>query len=89
MVISHSIDRALKDVCDYSYRDYILYWYRSLSRDEGQLYHLLLENFWEIAKQIYHKLSHMDVVKVVRNDIIKALLTYFCDLKAAKARCEE
>ncbi|XP_041488427.1 sorting nexin-25 isoform X2 [Microtus oregoni] len=89
VVISHSIDRALKDVFDYSYRDYILSWYGSLSRDEGQLYHMLLEDFWEIAKQIRHRLSHVDVVKVVCNDVVKALLAHFCDLKAANARHEE
>ncbi|GAB1293139.1 Sorting nexin-25 [Apodemus speciosus] len=85
VVISHNMDRALRDVFDYSYRDYILSWYGNLSRDDGQLYHLLLEDFWEIVKQIRHRLSHVDVVKVVCNDIVKALLTHFCDLKAATA----
>ncbi|KAL1772902.1 sorting nexin-25 isoform X1 [Sigmodon hispidus] len=89
VVISHNMDRALRDVFDYSYRDYILSWYGSLSRDEGQLYHLLLEDFWEIAKQIRHRLNHVDVVKVVCSDVVKALLTHFCDLKAANARHEE
>ncbi|XP_052018111.1 sorting nexin-25 isoform X2 [Apodemus sylvaticus] len=89
VVISHNMDRALRDVFDYSYRDYILSWYGNLSRDDGQLYHLLLEDFWEIVKQIRHRLSHVDVVKVVCNDIVKALLTHFCDLKAATARHEE
>ncbi|XP_052608178.1 sorting nexin-25 [Peromyscus californicus insignis] len=89
VVISHNVDRALKDVFDYSYRDYILSWYGNLSRDDGQLYHLLLEDFWEIVKQIRHRLNHVDVVKVVCNDVVKALLTHFCDLKAANARHEE
>ncbi|XP_015854176.3 sorting nexin-25 [Peromyscus maniculatus bairdii] len=89
VVISHNVDRALKDVFDYSYRDYILSWYGNLSRDDGQLYHLLLEDFWEIVKQIRHRLNHVDVVKVVCNDVVKAVLTHFCDLKAANARHEE
>uniref|UniRef100_A0A8C6QS01 Sorting nexin 25 n=1 Tax=Nannospalax galili TaxID=1026970 RepID=A0A8C6QS01_NANGA len=89
VVISHSMDKALKEVFDYSYRDYIFSWYGNLSRDEGQLYHLLLEDFWEIARQVRHRLSHMDVVKVVCNDVVRALLTHFCDLKAANARHEE
>uniref|UniRef100_A0A8C8SH08 Sorting nexin 25 n=1 Tax=Pelusios castaneus TaxID=367368 RepID=A0A8C8SH08_9SAUR len=76
-------------VFDYSYRDYILSWYGHLSRDEGQLYHLLSEDFWEIAKQLRQRLSHTDVVTVVCNDVVKALLTHFCDLKAANARQEE
>lgn len=76
-------------VFDYSYRDYILSWYGNLSRDDGQLYHLLLEDFWEIVKQIRHRLNHVDVVKVVCNDVVKAVLTHFCDLKAANARHEE
>ncbi|KAM7111278.1 sorting nexin-25 isoform 3-T3 [Molossus nigricans] len=89
VVISHSMDKALKEVFDYSYRDYVLSWYGNLSRDEGQLYNLLLEDFWEIAKQLHHRLSHVDVVKVVCNDVVRTLLTHFCDLKAASARQEE
>ncbi|XP_027955631.1 sorting nexin-25 isoform X3 [Eumetopias jubatus] len=86
IVISHNMDKALKEVFDYSYRDYVLSWYGNLSRDEGQLYHLLLEDFWEIARQLRHRLSHVDVVKVVCNDVVRTLLTHFCDLKAANAR---
>uniref|UniRef100_A0A8D2AZ13 Sorting nexin 25 n=1 Tax=Sciurus vulgaris TaxID=55149 RepID=A0A8D2AZ13_SCIVU len=89
VVISHNMDKALKEVFDYSYRDYILSWYGNLSRDEGQLYHLLSEDFWEIARQLRHRLSHVDVVKVVCNDVVKTLLTHFCDLKAANTRHEE
>uniref|UniRef100_A0A669QFR6 Sorting nexin 25 n=1 Tax=Phasianus colchicus TaxID=9054 RepID=A0A669QFR6_PHACC len=74
---------------DYIYRDYILSWYGQLSRDEGQLYQLLSEDFWEIAKQLRLRLSHIDVVKVVCNDVVKALLTHFCDLKGASARQED
>ncbi|XP_040822398.1 sorting nexin-25 isoform X2 [Ochotona curzoniae] len=89
VVISHNMDKALKEVFDYSYRDYVLSWYGNLSRDEGQLYHLLSEDFWEIARQVRHRLSHVDVVRVVCNDVVRALLTHFCDLKAANARHEE
>ncbi|XP_032656235.1 sorting nexin-25 isoform X4 [Chelonoidis abingdonii] len=89
VVISHNMDKALKEVFDYSYRDYILSWYGHLSKDEGQLYHLISEDFWEIAKQLRQRLSHIDVVKVVCSDVVKTLLTHFCDLKAANARQEE
>nr|XP_009913708.1 PREDICTED: sorting nexin-25-like isoform X1 [Haliaeetus albicilla] len=74
------------EMFDYSYRDYILSWYGQLSRDEGQLYQLLSEDFWEIAKQLRQRLSHIDVVKVVCNDVVKALLSHFCDLKGANTR---
>ncbi|XP_071412425.1 sorting nexin-25 isoform X1 [Pithys albifrons albifrons] len=89
VVISHNMDKALKEVFDYSYRDYILSWYGQLSRDEGQLYQLLSEDFWEIAKQLRQRLSHIDVVKVVCSDVVKALHSHFCDLKAANARQED
>ncbi|XP_078250038.1 sorting nexin-25 isoform X5 [Pogona vitticeps] len=89
VMISHNMDKALKEVFDYSYRDYILSWYGHLSRDEGRLNHLLSEDFWEVAKQLQHRLNHIDVVKVVCNDVVKALLTHFCDLKAANSRLEE
>ncbi|XP_051472727.1 sorting nexin-25 isoform X2 [Apus apus] len=89
VVISHNMDKALKEVFDYSYRDYILSWYGPLSRDEGQLYQLLSEDFWEMAKQLRQRLSHIDVVKVVCNDVVKTLLSHFCDLKGANARQED
>lgn len=89
VIISHNMDKALKEVFDYTYRDYILSWYGQLSRDEGQLYHLLSEDFWEVAKQLRQRFSNIDVVKVVCHDVVKALLTHFCDLKVANSRLEE
>ncbi|KAM5193666.1 sorting nexin-25 [Mantella aurantiaca] len=89
VVICHSMDKALKEVFDYSYRDYILSWYGDLSKDDGHLYHLLLDDFWELARQLRCRLAHIDVVKVVCNDVVKNLLTHFCDLKAANTRQDE
>ncbi|XP_053315115.1 sorting nexin-25 isoform X2 [Spea bombifrons] len=89
VVISHNMDKALKEVFDYSYRDYILSWYGDLGKDEGQLYHLLSEDFWELARQLRSRLAHVDIVKVVCNDVVKNLLTHFCDLKAANTRQDE
>uniref|UniRef100_A0A4W3JSQ7 Sorting nexin 25 n=1 Tax=Callorhinchus milii TaxID=7868 RepID=A0A4W3JSQ7_CALMI len=71
------------------YRDYVLSWYVEISKDEGQLYHMLSEDFWEIAKQLRIRLMNIDIVKVVCNDVVRTLLTHFCDLKAANARQEE
>lgn len=73
-------------VFDHSYRDYVLSWYGHLSRDEGRLYQLLSEGFWEVARQLRHRLGHVDLVRVVCNDVVRALLSHFCDLKAASAR---
>uniref|UniRef100_A0A671QDW7 Sorting nexin 25 n=1 Tax=Sinocyclocheilus anshuiensis TaxID=1608454 RepID=A0A671QDW7_9TELE len=71
------------------YRDYILSWYVPLSRDEGQLYQMLSEDFWEMTKQLRMRLSEVDVVNLVCNDMVKTLHTHFCDLKAANTRLEE
>ncbi|XP_066504956.1 sorting nexin-25 isoform X2 [Hoplias malabaricus] len=89
VVVSHNMDKALKEVFDYCYRDYILSWYSPLSRDEGQLYQMLSEDFWEMIKQLRARLSEVDVVNVVCNDTVKTLHAHFCDLKAANARQEE
>ncbi|KAG9272588.1 sorting nexin-25 [Astyanax mexicanus] len=89
VVVSHNMDKALKEVFDYCYRDYILSWYAPLSRDEGQLYQMLSEDFWEMIKQLRVRLSEVDVVNVVCNDTVKTLHSHFCDLKAANARQEE
>ncbi|XP_030622570.1 sorting nexin-25 [Chanos chanos] len=89
VVVSHSVDKALKEVFDYSYRDYILSWYVPLSRDEGQLYQMLSEDFWEMTKQLRGRLADIDVVNVVCNDTVKTLHAHFCDLKAANTRQEE
>uniref|UniRef100_A0A8C9VE29 Sorting nexin 25 n=1 Tax=Scleropages formosus TaxID=113540 RepID=A0A8C9VE29_SCLFO len=76
-------------VFDYSYRDYILSWYVPLSRDEGQLYQLLSDDFWEMARQLSRRLADVDLVSVVCIDTVKTLHTHFCDLKAANTRQEE
>lgn len=73
-------------VFDYSYRDYILSWYVPLSRDEGQLYQMLAEDFWEMTKQLRTRLSEVDVVNVVCNNMVKSLHAHFCDLKASNTR---
>ncbi|XP_031413956.1 sorting nexin-25 [Clupea harengus] len=89
VVVSHNVDKALKEVFDYSYRDYILSWYVPLSRDEGQLYQMLSEDLWEMTKQLRSRLAEVDMVNLVCNDIVKSLLAHFCDLKAANTRQEE
>ncbi|XP_042626466.1 sorting nexin-25 [Cyprinus carpio] len=89
VVVSLNVDKALKEVFDYSYRDYILSWYVPLSRDEGHLYQMLHEDFWEMTKQLRMRLSDVDVVNLVCNDMVKTLHTHFCDLKAANSRLEE
>uniref|UniRef100_A0AAY4BIF6 Sorting nexin 25 n=1 Tax=Denticeps clupeoides TaxID=299321 RepID=A0AAY4BIF6_9TELE len=52
VVVSPSVDKALKEVFDYAYRDYILPWYERLSSDDVQLYQLLLEDFWEVKPDL-------------------------------------
>ncbi|KAA0709789.1 Sorting nexin-25 [Triplophysa tibetana] len=89
VVVSLNVDKAVKEVFDYSYRDYILSWYVPLSRDEGQLYQMLSEDVWEMTKQLRMRLSEVDVVNLVCNDTVKSLHTHFCDLKAANTRLEE
>uniref|UniRef100_A0A7N8Y354 Sorting nexin 25 n=1 Tax=Mastacembelus armatus TaxID=205130 RepID=A0A7N8Y354_9TELE len=76
-------------VFDYAYRDYILSWYVPLSRDEGQLYSMLSEDWWQMVGQLRSRLTDIDLVNVVCYDSIRILHTHFTDLKAASARPEE
>lgn len=71
---------------DYAYRDYILSWYTPLSRDEGQLYSMLLEDWWQMIGQLRSRLADIDVVNVVCYDSVRILHTHFTDLKAASGR---
>ncbi|KAK0152223.1 Sorting nexin-25 [Merluccius polli] len=89
VVISHNVDKALKEVFDYSYRDYILSWYVALSRDEGQLHSMLSEDWWQMIGLLRARLADIDLVNVVCYDTIRVLHTHFTDLKAASARPEE
>lgn len=88
-VVSHNVDKALKEVFDYSYRDYVLSWYGPLSRDEGQLFQMLTEDFWETCRQLRGRLANVDMVDLVCYDTVKTLHTHFTDLKAASNRLEE
>lgn len=76
----------LPPVFDYAYRDYILSWYIPLSRDEGQLYSMLSEDWWQMIGQLRSRLADIDLVNVVCYDSIRILHTHFTDLKAASAR---
>uniref|UniRef100_A0A667YK55 Sorting nexin 25 n=1 Tax=Myripristis murdjan TaxID=586833 RepID=A0A667YK55_9TELE len=89
VVVSHNVDKALKEVFDYSYRDYILSWYAPLSQDEGQLYSMLSEDWWQMIGQLRSRLADIDLVNVVCYDSIRILHAHFTDLKAASARPEE
>ncbi|KAM9849469.1 sorting nexin-25 [Aulostomus maculatus] len=89
VVVSHNVDKALKEVLDYAYRDYILSWYIPLSRDEGQLYSMLSEDWWQMIGQLRSRLADIDLVNVVCYDSIRILHTHFTDLKAASARPDE
>ncbi|KAJ0050382.1 hypothetical protein NL108_018471 [Boleophthalmus pectinirostris] len=86
VVVSHNVDKALKEVFDLAYRDYILSWYVPLSQDEGQLYSMLSDDWWQMMAQLRSRLAHIDVVNVVCYDSIRILHTHFTDLKAASAR---
>uniref|UniRef100_A0A7N6ACN5 Sorting nexin 25 n=1 Tax=Anabas testudineus TaxID=64144 RepID=A0A7N6ACN5_ANATE len=89
VVVSHNVDKTLKEVFDYAYRDYIQSWYIPLSRDEGQLYAMLSEDWWQMIVQLRLRLANIDLVNVVCYDSIRILHTHFTDLKAASARPEE
>ncbi|XP_013886100.1 sorting nexin-25 [Austrofundulus limnaeus] len=89
VVVSHNVDKTLKEVFDFAYRDYILSWYMSLSRDEGQLYSMLLEDWWQMIGQLRSRLADINLVNVVCYDSIRILHSHFTDLKAASARPEE
>lgn len=52
----------------------IFCWNGSIGSEERQLYPLLLGDFWEIAKQICHRLSHVDMAKIVCNDTNKGFV---------------
>lgn len=69
-----------------AYRDYMLSWYAPLSRDEGQLYALLSEDWWQMTRQLRSRLADIDLVNVVCYDTIRILHTHFTELKAASAR---
>uniref|UniRef100_A0AAX7UBX5 Sorting nexin 25 n=1 Tax=Astatotilapia calliptera TaxID=8154 RepID=A0AAX7UBX5_ASTCA len=77
------------EMFDYAYRDYILSWYIPLSHDEGQLYSMLSEDWWQMIGQLRSRLAEIDLVNVVCYDSIRILHTHFTDLKAASARPEE
>ncbi|KAF7657311.1 hypothetical protein LDENG_00028890 [Lucifuga dentata] len=89
VMVSHNVDKALKEVFDYAYRDYILSWYSPLSSDNGQLYAMLSEDWWQMIGQLRSRLANIDLVNVVCYDTIRILHTHFTDLKVASARPEE
>ncbi|XP_052278175.1 sorting nexin-25-like isoform X2 [Dreissena polymorpha] len=86
VVISRNMDLALQEVIDLLLRDYILSWYKGLSKDQASLLSYLQTDIWIVIENISVRLAKIDTVQFVTQDIVQKLKTHFQDVRASSKK---
>nr|XP_032832793.1 sorting nexin-25 [Petromyzon marinus]XP_032832794.1 sorting nexin-25 [Petromyzon marinus]XP_032832795.1 sorting nexin-25 [Petromyzon marinus]XP_032832796.1 sorting nexin-25 [Petromyzon marinus]XP_032832797.1 sorting nexin-25 [Petromyzon marinus]XP_032832798.1 sorting nexin-25 [Petromyzon marinus]XP_032832799.1 sorting nexin-25 [Petromyzon marinus]XP_032832801.1 sorting nexin-25 [Petromyzon marinus] len=86
--LSHTMDKALKEVWEYVLRDFVLSWYAPLSLDQATLQALLTEDLWAAVREARSRLGRVDAPRLVARDLARALTAHFAALRVASDRWE-
>ncbi|XP_033743124.1 sorting nexin-25-like [Pecten maximus] len=83
VVISRNIDLALQEVIDLSLRDFVLTWYEDLSKDQESLLTAIKGDVWIVIKQLSTRLSKVDMMKLITQDVVEKLHSHFTEIRTA------
>ncbi|XP_059174866.1 sorting nexin-25-like [Physella acuta] len=83
VVISRSIDNALQEVLDLISRHYILTWYEPLTQDKTFVKQAQAE-MWSILDKVSRRLSEVDLVRFLSQDVLDCLHQHFRNIRLAK-----
>lgn len=83
VVISRNIDLALQEVIDLSLRDFVLTWYEDLSKDQESLLTAIMGDVWIIIKRLSARLSKVDMMKLITQDVVEKLHSHFTEIRTA------
>ncbi|CAL1530899.1 unnamed protein product, partial [Lymnaea stagnalis] len=84
VVISRSLDNCLQEVLDLISRHYILTWYEGLSKDKETLVKHAQTEMWIIVDKISRRLSEVDLVQFLSQDVLNCLHQHFRNIRLAK-----
>ncbi|RUS75250.1 hypothetical protein EGW08_016985, partial [Elysia chlorotica] len=83
VVISRSLDNALQEVIDLGCRHFILAWYEPLTNDKRFIKHTQAE-IWRVIDRISRRMSEIDLVRFLSQDVLDCLHQHFKDIRLAK-----
>lgn len=86
VVISRNIDLAIQEVMDFVVRDFILTWYKDLSRDQDTFVNAVRSDMWELVENVSSRLTKVDKMKFITSDVIHKIHTHFTDIRHATKR---
>ncbi|ESO93906.1 hypothetical protein LOTGIDRAFT_228630 [Lottia gigantea] len=86
VVISRNIDNIIQEVLDLFTQDFILSWYKDLSIKQQPLVTALHGEVWQMIGELSTRLSKIDTVTVLTQDIVDILTDHFKDIRLANKR---
>ncbi|XP_052796615.1 sorting nexin-25-like [Mya arenaria] len=84
--ISRNMDLELQEVIDLVLRDFILSWYKDLSVDQDSLLAYLQSDLWIVIANISARLSKIEKVQFVTQDMVQKLKIHFQDIRLASRK---
>ncbi|XP_012936489.1 sorting nexin-25 [Aplysia californica] len=83
VVISRSLDNAIQEVLDLVSRHSILTWYEPLTQDKTFIKYAQME-MWNVVDLVSRRLSEVDLVKFLSQDVLDCLHQHFRSIRIAK-----
>jgi sorting nexin-25 len=83
-VLSRSLDRALQEVMENLFRDYVLTWYKKVATDEEGFKAIVMDEAWVAVEKIAHRLRAVDMVKFLTEDVVLKLTLHFQELRNSR-----
>ncbi|BFZ09619.1 hypothetical protein BsWGS_12658 [Bradybaena similaris] len=83
VVISRNLDNSLQEVLDLVVKHLIVTWYEPLSKDKMFLKQIQAE-MWNIIDKVGRRLSEVDLVQFLSQDILDCLHHHFKSIRLAK-----
>ncbi|WAQ97897.1 SNX25-like protein [Mya arenaria] len=80
------MDLELQEVIDLVLRDFILSWYKDLSVDQDSLLAYLQSDLWIVIANISARLSKIEKVQFVTQDMVQKLKIHFQDIRLASRK---
>lgn len=85
-IVTNSIDKEIQEVFDLFIRDFCLFWFQNLGKDEHAFKETLTKELWDITDSFVSKLQHVDMVKFLSNDLVNLLCSHFQELRLSDQR---
>ncbi|XP_041357035.1 sorting nexin-25-like isoform X2 [Gigantopelta aegis] len=86
VIISRNLDNTIQEVLDLVIQDFIISWYRNLGKDQHALVTSVQSEIWQTIEELSKRLSKIDFVKVIAQDVVDHLHNHFRDIRLANKK---